>query len=263
MLRPLFEAGYRIHFNRATGLRRLFRGVFSSFEEATATAPKRKLLGYNNEESAKLYDDHIPAIRIMPSDYPVMFWLQRLLIENLTVFDHGGNLGISYYSYRTRMPYPPGIQWIICDLPEVNKLGRKLAKQRDSQGLSFTERAQDMDGADVLIAAGSLQYIDEPIAGVLCKLKRKPAHIILNKLPVHEDTTFVTLQNTGASFCPYRIFKRQEFVAGLTDLGYRLVDSWTNPDFPCKIPFYPRYSFPAFSGMYLCLQTSAKEHARL
>jgi putative methyltransferase (TIGR04325 family) len=255
LLRPLWRLGYDAYFTRATGLRRLFRGVYGSFQEAVEAAPKTKHLGYNNRDTAKLYLDFLPFIRIMPSDYPVLFWMKSLLKERLVVFDYGGNLGISFYSYRTLMPYPNTLRWVICDLPEITKLGKEIAKNNESVGLSFTNCFEDASSADVVIAAGALQYIEEPFWASVSRFKKKPPHVIFNKVPLYDGEPFVTLQNTGVSFCPYQIYNREKFINAMSQVGYDTIDLWKTPDFPCKIPFNPKRSFDAFSGLYLKLRS--------
>jgi hypothetical protein len=49
---------------------------------------------------------------------------------------------------------------------------------------------------------------------------------------------------------PYQIFLRDQFIASLEALGYKLLDMWPDADHTCWIPFYPEYSVEAYSGLY-------------
>ncbi|MEA3187644.1 MAG: hypothetical protein QOD99_1474 [Chthoniobacter sp.] len=247
-MRALLRLEYEHHF---AGLQRgrLFRGVFKSFDEAAASAPKTRGIGYQQPAAARMYANDFHWI--FPSDYPVIFWLSRALEESLVVADFGGNVGISFYSFEKYLRYPCGVKWIVCDVPAVVEEGKKLAGAQGRDALVFTDRFADCDGADVFLASGVLQYLDMPIHQKLRTLSKLPRHLIINRVPLREGEPFVTLQAMGTAFCPYQIFNAAEFIGGLTDLGYELVDRWEAPDFPCEIPFYEKESLRAMSGLYL------------
>ena len=85
-------------FNAAIGNVRIFRGIYPDFPSALRDIPRDRLEGYDNEASSiRLMDDRL---RIFPFDYPILFWLQKLLPACQLLFDLGGNVGISYYGYR-------------------------------------------------------------------------------------------------------------------------------------------------------------------
>ncbi len=62
----------------------LFRGVFDTFEAAEASAPATRPLGYDNSAAASMYMDR--TRKTYPTDYPVMFWLQKLFAEGCSQF---------------------------------------------------------------------------------------------------------------------------------------------------------------------------------
>jgi putative methyltransferase (TIGR04325 family) len=227
---------------------KLFRGVFHNFEEAARSAPPARKIGYNHPEPANMCRNSL--VWMFPSDYPVLFWLAKTLNENARIFDFGGSLGISFYSYRKYLRYPPGLRWTVYDLPEVVKVGIEVARRRMVTGLSFTLSTEEADGADMLLALSALQYVERPFASFLSSLHRKPAHLLLNKLPLTDGPAFITLQNIGTAFCPYHIFNRQLFIQAIRRCGYELIDSWENPEFRCFIPFHPERNIKAYSGLY-------------
>jgi putative methyltransferase (TIGR04325 family) len=230
----------------------LFRGVFETFDAALKSAPHTRPLGYDNADAASMYIER--TRRVYPTDFPVMFWLQRLFADgSKRVFDLGGHIGVSYYAYRRYMPYPYGLKWQVHDVPAVMEAGKRLAETKDQERqLGFAQDFDEVDQADILFALGSPQYLPESLPERLGKLKRLPPHVILNLIPLHQKKSFFTLQSIGTAFCPYRITAVGEFLKGFDGLGYKLVSHWENPDKKCEIPFYPESSLDHYNGFYFC-----------
>lgn len=166
------------------------------------------------------------------------------------MFDFGGHVGVSYHGWRTYLDFGPGLRWLVEDVPAIVKVGAELARERPSAGLEFTSEVADARGCDVFLAAGSLQYVDESLPAMLRRIGPLPRHLIVNKLPLYDGETFVTVQSTGRAFHAYRISNRAEFVAGVTALGYRAVDDWQNREQHCEIPFTRGRAIAAYSGYY-------------
>ncbi len=249
LIRKWHRFEYEEHFQRVAEWERLFSGVYPSFAAANAAIPAGHNNSYDNPDSATFLG-YKGSVR--SSDYPVLFWLSRLLPENPRIFDFGGYLGISYYSFEKFLTYPPNLQWTIYDVPAVVHSGAKLAEEKDTRRqLSFTtslERAQEFP---VFLAFGSLQFPEATFAESFQRFAARPAHVLINKLPFTDRETFYTLHNMGPALAPYRIANREEFLQSAYEMNYELVDSWENPEFGCYIPFHPDHSVRAFSGMYL------------
>jgi putative methyltransferase (TIGR04325 family) len=237
-VRQLIDLGKPVRFYRNVLNRCLpswikFQGVYASFEEAQANAPKGVRSGYDHEEIAAAYEGQT----FLPSDYPALFWLREALHPGARVFDFGGSVGVSFYAWQKYFQYPDNIRWLVHDLPKVNQAGQRLALEKKEDRLHFTSRFEDADGCDFILTSGSLQYIETPVSDFLRKLNRLPPHC-------------VTLQNIRWMVSPYQVFLRDRFIASLEALGYELIDSWSDPDHTCWIPFYPEYSVEAYSGLY-------------
>lgn len=226
-----------------------FRGVFSSFEEASRSAPHSKPVGFDHAAYTREFESRLS--RIFSFDYPVIYWLAQLLAPDMTLFDFGGHRGTHFYAYAPYLRYPAGFRWIVCDLPEIVAAGKVLAEERQASGLLFTTNLADATGADVFLAAGSLQYVEAPsFAESLASLAAVPKHLLLNKVPLYPGKRYVTLQNGGPAFHPQYVFNRDEFVTSITSLGYTMVDQWDVPSHPGRIPFHPEASFLSHSGLY-------------
>jgi putative methyltransferase (TIGR04325 family) len=246
MLQTLRRRRYERYFANAHDVH-IFRGVYDSFEGAAASAPSTKPLTYDNAEAASMYDSRLRADAY---DYPVMLWLQRSFNEGMRrVFDIGGNVGIKFYAFRRLVDFPDDVSWLIEDMPAVIEHGRSLAATRNDSGpLRFTGRHTDGDGAELLLALGSLQYLPLTLAELLADMQHPPLRIIINTTPIHIDRSFFTLNNIGTAFCPYRVQSRGDFLGSISRAGYRLRDHWDNPGKAMHIPFASGYDVDAYSG---------------
>jgi putative methyltransferase (TIGR04325 family) len=248
----MLELDYRRAFARMP--RNQFRGVYASFAEAEAAVPASAPVGYDHEDLAGLYRHRMEKAN--QSDYAVLLWLKAILDERSFVLDFGGHVGVAYHGWRKYLDYRPGMRWLVHDVPAIAKVGAELARERPSAGLSFTSDLTDGQGCSIFLAAGSLQYVDEPLPQLLTRIG-PPRHLIVNKLPMYDGETFVTLQSTGRSFNAYRIYNRAAFVDEVTALGYRVVDDWVNREQHCEIPFTRGRDIDAYSGYYFLRDTPA------
>lgn len=248
---PGIKSFVRWEYDRAFAANRnanMFRGVFDTFDAAENSAPKTLPMGYDNAAAAGMYLDR--TRRIYPSDYPLIFWLQKLFAEGCTrIFDVGGHIGIGYYGYRRYLTYPATLSWVVHDVPAVMQEGRRLAAVKDTyRGLTFSERFEETANADILFASGSLQYLPEPLWQMVAALKTKPRHVLLNLTPLHARESFFTLQSIGTAFCPYRVSSVGELLQGFESSGYKLIDQWDNPEKKCEIPFHENHSLDRYHG---------------
>ena len=248
-LRIWHRAQYHRHFQKFYPWERLFSGVYPTFAEALAHIPKDRPIGYDNPETATFLGTSSP---MLPSEYPVLFWLTRLLSEEAnTVFDFGGYLALGYNWYRPFNILPPNIRWTIYDVPAVVAEGKRILDQTPDPALTFTTDLTLATHSDIFFAAGSLHFEQRSLATMLASLPTLPRHLLLNKLPLTHHPTFYTLHNMGPAIAPYRIANREEFLESLTVLGYELKDAWANPELTAHIPFHPDESVQAFAGLYL------------
>jgi len=226
-----------------------FRGVFSSFAAAEASIPPGGRIGYDHAELAGLYRHRM--VKACQSDYAVLFWLRGILGPRSFVFDFGGHVGVSYHGWRTYLDYQPGLRWLVCDFPAITQIGAALAAELSAPHLSFTNDPGEGRGCDVFLTAGALQYVDESLPAVLDRMGGPlPRHLIVNKMPLYDGESFVTVQSTGRAFHPYRIANRDDFVSGITGLGYRVIDDWSNREQSCSVPFTRGRDIDAYSGYY-------------
>lgn len=246
-LRTVLETRYEKVFENNKQAN-LFRGVFQSFEEAQASAPPSRPIGYDNDDAAAMYLARTKTI--FPADYPIMFWLEKFIGEGCRrIFDVGGHIGVSYYAYRRHMRYPENLRWKVLDVPAVVKHGRELSQKMDvARQLEFTESYEDCRDAEVIMALGSLQYLPETLAETLGRIDVRPKHLLLSLLPVHLQRSYFTLQSIGTAFCPYRIFAMDEFIQSFERLGYTLLDRWENVEKSCPIPFREGHSLDRYYG---------------
>lgn len=246
-LRPLARTVYERRFARRSGGERLFRGIYPDFAAAAASAPRHSLIGHDHPAYASGVF-HSPG-RPLPSDYPILFWLSEILHPGARIFDWGGNTGVSYYAYRPYLDFSESVEWIVNDVQSVITLGEELKAAQDTPGLSFTTSIAPLELCDIMVAAGSLQVIADPF-GLLRAVARLPLHVLVNKIPVYNRPTAVTLLNNGTSFCAYRLFERGSLIQSFAEFGYSLKDEWRVPELGCHIPFHAEFSVSDYSGFY-------------
>lgn len=240
--RMLFEKKFSSHKNV-----NYFRGVFKSFNEARLSAPGTKPVGYNNIDSARLYKERTE--RIYSTDYPVLYWMKNLSEQFETVFDFGGHVGIHYYTYSKFIDFNSIYTWTVCDVESVTTEGKILAVHKKAEKLNFVNNINSADGHDLFLANGSLQYLEWELHDKLRAMKSPPKIVIVNMLPLHESLRTITLQSIGTSFCPYLIRKESNFIKGMQDFGYTLIDRWNNEEKSCHIAFEPERSLRHYKGM--------------
>lgn len=66
--------------------------------------------------------------------------------------------------------------------------------------------------------------------------------------------TFVTLQNGGSNFYPQYVFNRNDFIQGMSEIGYELIDDWRSRFDSCVIPFNRDKSVYEYTGLYFRLR---------
>lgn len=240
----LLRAAYARHF--ATLPPNRFRGAYPDFASARAAIPPTAPAGYDHAAMRGMYRLRMDAP--CESDWAVLFHLRELLRAGDPVLDLGGHVGLSWYGWRRHLPVLDALRWQVCEVPEIAAEGRALAAERGAQALSFISRPEDGCGARLLLAAGSLQYIDRGLPELAATLGPGLAHVIVNKLPVHDSAEYVTVQSTGRAFHPYRIFARTAFVDAMAAAGWRLVDAWKNREQSCVVPFHRGLDVEAYSG---------------
>lgn len=255
-VRQLLDADARHEFI-ANRDQNMFYGVYYTWEQASRAAEAYGTSGYDNAESAELY---LARTRIMPYDYPPLYWMTRFLMEGQrSILDLGGSIGIKYYAFKKHLEPWPEVSWTVHDVPAAVDRGRRFAKERGEEGpLRFVDEFDQGEGADVLFASGVLQYLPRTLAEMLSGWKKLPPRIVINITPVHEEREFFTVNSIGTAFCPYRVQTQSGLMSGLTRLGYKLRALWQNEGKTLKIPFRPELYLAAYSGYCLDLVDTLK-----
>jgi putative methyltransferase (TIGR04325 family) len=230
--------------------------VYDSLEEGQAVAGRYMKLSHECDDNAKL---HLSLSKVArPSDYPVLFHLEKLLPRIGSVFDLGGNVGNLFYCYAKYLDLPPGLRWTVYDLPGILEIGRRLAHERQEYALTFTASFQEANGADVLLASGSSHYFVPSLPDLLRPLMKKPKYVILNRTPLLGDHgPVVTVQDAGTFLVACTLYREQDIIAGFESLNYEKIDSWRVPELSIRIPFYPECTIHEYSGFLFRLERAA------
>lgn len=251
---------YRARF-RAGKFHCGYCGRYDSFQAAERALPAG-MAGFDHAAMADIdhYTTTAGGFETMPAtEYPVLFWLRGALDEGArTLLDLGGYVGHAFRQYDQYLAFPDDFRWTVFDLPRITQAGQALAARHPTQRLRFTNTVDDGSGMDILLAAGSLQYLPENhLHDRLRAWVERPRHVIIQRTPLHARRSFVTIQSvitrTGqVSFCPYGVAGRTGFIGGMLALGYELVDSWEKPR-SLDVPFHPECHVETYSGLYFRL----------
>lgn len=227
-----------------------FKGVFSSFTEARKAIPKHAKQGYNHEKLANDYVRNL-TLDLAQYDYPVLFWLNKILTPSDTVFDIGGNVGTHYFKYEPHTIIKTIKSYTVADLPHIIEAGQKLNQYSN---LHFTSDINNAINADVLFTSGTLQYIENfNLSSFIKQSAKLPAHLLINRLPLHPSKSFVTLQNGGLTYYPQYVFIYDLFIEELEKIGYIKVDEWIDYVDKVIIPFKPVHNKVIYKGFYFKL----------
>jgi len=240
-----------------------YSGVFSTVEEAARSAPIA-VTGYDQAGMADLhvYSQANGEFRPMPpTEYPALFWLRPAIESGARrLFDLGGYVGHVYYQYSGYLDLPDAFSWTIYDVPHITQAGERIARERGARHLSFTNDLGAIGEADIVFAAGSLQYLKEGfLHEALRAASRLPPHLIIHRTALHPSRSFVTLQSINQrsgriAFCPYTVAHRKRFIDGLQALGYEQIDAWTKQR-AIDVPLHPECHADAYSGLYFRLRS--------
>jgi putative methyltransferase (TIGR04325 family) len=227
-----------------------YYGRYDTFAQAKAHAPPTLPTDFDTQAAGQLYRHFLDRLRV--TDYPVLYWLSRLLAEpGCRVFDLGGHIGTSYYAYRPYLDYPVDMRWLVHDVPAVLAAGRAWAREHDPEHrLAFTGAPDEADGYDLLITSGTLQYLDYTLPDLLQRLRRPPLHVLVNRVPMHPLRGYFTLQNFGIAICPYRVPAVPDFIADMEAIGYAVIDHWQSHERSLRVPFEPDCAIDSYHGFY-------------
>jgi putative methyltransferase (TIGR04325 family) len=212
-------------------------GAFVSRKQALRSVPLGREIGWDNEAAAALWLEDIAPVR--PSSYPVFFWLSRLFKPDQSLLDLGGSIGLTYYGYRKFATLPPGAAWVVVEVPRIAARGRELALRESADSLRFTSDLGGPEACDLLLASGSLQYMERSVPGFLEHRMTLPRVILLNKVPFAAGDPLWSLDNFGPAVCPYRVFEEVSFLDYFAQRDYRVQDRWAVPEIRSPIAFHP------------------------
>lgn len=247
------EAGAKARVHRLFPGHARFAGAWPSYAEAAAAVPPGKLVGYDHDELVEVgYEE---MCQVAPWDYPVLFWMQRLLSETSNVLDAGGHMGTKFRAFQRYLHVARTIRWTVYDLPAIVAAGRERAERDGLTRLDFIDDLAQAPTCSVLLASGLLQYTDMPLQKMLSLLPTPPDHIILNKVAVRDGITVFTHENFGSALVPYQIRCRSGFFAELQSLGYEPIDQWEIPSLSHKIATHPELGSSESIGVCLRKRT--------
>lgn len=245
------------HLTRATSARLLantrraprFCGIYPTRETATAAIPANALAGYDNEGVADVSWEHMCQRQLV--DYPLIFWLQKLLPDNQTILDVGGHMGTKFMAFQDILPLKEA-SWSVVDLPEIIRSAQdKQAAGLIPSELEFRDNYPKTGITDILICSGLFQYFPGALSDLLKELPENPPHILLNKVALTQGQEYFTLERIGAARVPYHVRNEKTWYSDLSNCGYEVADFWEIPELSHQISTHPWAAPTKSIGMYL------------
>jgi putative methyltransferase (TIGR04325 family) len=234
------------------GLEPVYSGVYPTHEAAVQAVPKGGFVGFDDPSIPDFYLHY--HFGLNPSDYPVLFWLGKIIQPGKDVFDFGGGVGQCRYAYE---PYllPTGhslsaARWVVCDLPAFVERGKEVAAEKGISGLRFTTDFQTASESPIFLTNGALQFMHQDLSELLAGLDRLPEHVLVNRVPAYDGPEYFTVQRSRhRSYTPYRVMNRDAFSQRMRALGYRREDTWEVPR-TLHVNFRPEYDVAKYQGFY-------------
>ncbi|WP_226781569.1 methyltransferase, TIGR04325 family [Oceaniglobus trochenteri] len=193
--------------------------------------------GYDDDRIAGVSFD-VMCVRAI-WDYPLLFWLDRLLPDHPVVIDAGGHMGTKYIAFADLLNLAP-VRWTVFDLPGIVRAARVRQDRGDiPAAIHFADRLDGLAPCDVLIGSGLLQYLDRPFSDFVAALAEPPEYILLNKVALREGPAVFTLERIGANRVPYHIRDRAAWESEIAAMGYEIVDGWAIPELGHVIVTHP------------------------
>jgi putative methyltransferase (TIGR04325 family) len=231
------------------------KGAYPTVDAAIASQSSRQMVGHNHKQIVPV--DSAAMSTLLSWDYPVLFWLDRLMPGTKRIIDAGGHVGVKYRAWRKILNLAPDYEWIVLDLPAMVEEGRARAAAEDLAALRFESDAARLPPADLFLASGLLQYYPNDLSVLLKQLPTLPRHVIVNKVSVRDGPAFVTLQRVGPSRAPYQIRNREQFIADVLELGYEVVDQWDIPSLAHVVLTHPELGRSSSLGFYFRMTDAA------
>ncbi|SDC04095.1 methyltransferase, TIGR04325 family [Ruegeria marina] len=226
-----------------------FIGAYPDRNTAVAQVSKGTPSSYDNDKIAPLNFELMSETHIW--DYPIMFWLERLMQPGLNVLDAGGHFGTKFIAFRDRIDLGQ-VDWNVYDVPATIRAALRLQQSgKVPDQIKFFDDLSKAQAPDVLLASGLLQYLDIGFHELVDSLPSPPKHILLNKVATTNGPTVVTLEKIGSGRIPYQIRNRAEFEHGIAAMGYRIRDSWHIPSLARTIATHPSLGASTSRGYVL------------
>lgn len=240
-----------VHFPRTT---LACNGVFDSRTTALSATSAAEETDYDvaNQSKIERLDAELKVLdqQFFDWDYPLLYWLSVLLKPGTKVWELGGSAGHMFFSFQRFLQFPQDLTWDIAELPSAIELGQRISRIRNEPRLSFELSGESHPrDHDIVLTAGTLQYVEADFSDYLEKASRFPEHLLIHYVPAYDGDEYWTVQNIGFAKTPYKILSRPKLLAQVEQYGYSLVDSWRQ-NREIRIPFAPERSVSHYWGFY-------------
>lgn len=223
-----------------------YRRGFLTRAAAESRVRREGSIGHQDPRAIALHRSFEESPR--PSDHNAMEQLRRVLPGVKRVVDIGGSVGNIYYLYSRHIELPGDLEWVVCELDESVKHGRKLAADRGATRLRFEHSLERCGRAELALFSGSLHYFDEPVPQFLMALGELPRYVLVNRSPVAEAEPLFAVQDAGQWLTAAKVLQRSALLTEMSGAGYSLAAEWACPELSVRFPLHPGHSAEQYSG---------------
>jgi putative methyltransferase (TIGR04325 family) len=168
--------------------------------------------------------------------FPVLAALLRVAALNsgkLDVVDFGGSLGSAYRQCRPFLAGLPALRWQVIEQAAFVTLGRA---EFTTEELSFASRFDElapMATPPVILAAGVLQYLEDPAAMVTEISRQHASHLVIDRAPLSAEARHrLCIQHV-----PKQVYEARypSWILSRRQLMAQLAPDWrVLAEFPCE-----------------------------
>lgn len=226
-----------------------FSQVFETREAAIASLPREQRSGYDDANIAEV--SFLQMCQRQSWDYPLLYWMQKVLPEVPVVVDAGGHLGTKYIAFSEVIDLTR-TKWVVYDLPGIISAARtKQGQDALPAAITFVDNTDALPDSDLLIASGLLQYLDLSFAAFVGQLGHRPKYILLNKVAMRDGPGLFTVERIGAGRVPYQVRSKAQWEQEVAEMGYQIHDTWSIPNLGHVISTHPWLGRSESRGYFL------------
>jgi putative methyltransferase (TIGR04325 family) len=163
-----------------------------------------------------------------------VMWVALKKNSSLKVIDFGGSLGSTYFQNRFFLREIRDLQWNIIEQNNFVEAGKKLVEDERLRFFPLVEEAFSSSGADILIIACAIQYMEKPYELLHKLMAFNIPYVLLDNTPFnYQNRDRISIQKVPPSIYSASYpcwFLDYEHVKKVLSTKYQVVSEHNNED---------------------------------